>query len=885
MPQRHAIAVLCALVVGALAAPTAAGARTITVDSGRDVLADDGTCTLREAVIAANEDTASGATPGECPSGSGADEIDVDVPLVTLTIPGRDETASRTGDLDAASDLTLAGAGQDRTTIDAAGIDRVLEVLSGAPVTVRDLTITGGVTADGADRPPATDGGRGLSGGSGGIGDGQDVSSPSAATGDAKAATGGDGGPGGSGAGIFSAGPLTVIDSVFEGNVTGPGGAGGDATGGTGGAGATGGDATSGRGGGGGTGAGLFALGTVTITHSSFMDNTTGTGGFGGQAIAGDGGDGDGGRGGRGGAALSENGGPGGGGGGLALSGQATMTDVSVTANRTGRGGPSDTARGGSGGAPDTGGGGAGGQANAGTGGPGGDGGGVRLLNISSLTLTGGLIATGSGADAGDAFGGVGANGIAGSGGPGGSAGGGAGGRGGFGAGIAAVDGLAADSDTVARNATGAGGSGGSGFGLPGGKGQGGFPGGDGGDGQGGDGGPGGPGAGVVAGGELTHVTVAGNTASPAGGPPGEGVGGIGGAGSGGTPPGDSGTATPGDAGSPGSPGGLDGGRSLSSLRLRNAIVSANTPSACAQVTGLGGDIAFPDATCPGALVADPLLTTLASHGGVTPTFALQAGSPAIDAVPATGAGCDATDQRGVTRPQGPACDAGAYEVAPPGVRTDPATVAGTAVRLRATVNPNAQDTTVRFEFGLTTAYGSRTARIDPGDGTAGTAVTALLTGLPDGTTFHYRVLATNGDGSSTGADRTFRTPSSPTGGPPPTGGGGSTRPKLSHLRLRPARFRPVTRRHHRHRGTRISYRDSVAGRTTFAVQRRRAHARHGKRFVRLRGRFHHSHRAGAVHLHWSGRLRGRALKPGVYRLLARPAHGTAVAKRFRIRR
>jgi len=56
----------------------------------------------------------------------------------------------------------------------------------------------------------------------------------------------------------------------------------------------------------------------------------------------------------------------------------------------------------------------------------------------------------------------------------------------------------------------------------------------------------------------------------------------------------------------------------------------------------------------------DPLLAGLADNGGPTFTRALQAGSPAIDAGDA--ATCQATDQRGVTRPQGPGCDIGAYE-------------------------------------------------------------------------------------------------------------------------------------------------------------------------------------------------------------------------------
>jgi hypothetical protein len=48
----------------------------------------------------------------------------------------------------------------------------------------------------------------------------------------------------------------------------------------------------------------------------------------------------------------------------------------------------------------------------------------------------------------------------------------------------------------------------------------------------------------------------------------------------------------------------------------------------------------------------------LADNGGPTLTFMPQAGSPAINA----GAGCPARDQRGASRPFGPACDIGAVE-------------------------------------------------------------------------------------------------------------------------------------------------------------------------------------------------------------------------------
>jgi hypothetical protein len=54
----------------------------------------------------------------------------------------------------------------------------------------------------------------------------------------------------------------------------------------------------------------------------------------------------------------------------------------------------------------------------------------------------------------------------------------------------------------------------------------------------------------------------------------------------------------------------------------------------------------------------DPRLADPGDNGGETPTQALLADSPAIDA----GGSCPSLDQRGVTRAQGAACDIGAFE-------------------------------------------------------------------------------------------------------------------------------------------------------------------------------------------------------------------------------
>lgn len=55
----------------------------------------------------------------------------------------------------------------------------------------------------------------------------------------------------------------------------------------------------------------------------------------------------------------------------------------------------------------------------------------------------------------------------------------------------------------------------------------------------------------------------------------------------------------------------------------------------------------------------DPLLASLTNNGGPTLTMALYLGSPALDRIPS---GFPPTDQRGVSRPQGPAAEVGAYE-------------------------------------------------------------------------------------------------------------------------------------------------------------------------------------------------------------------------------
>ena len=77
---------LLVVCVGLLVCAPGASAATITVNTTVDpnpALDNDGVCTLREAIAASNTDTASGATAGECASGSGVDTIDFDDAIFT----------------------------------------------------------------------------------------------------------------------------------------------------------------------------------------------------------------------------------------------------------------------------------------------------------------------------------------------------------------------------------------------------------------------------------------------------------------------------------------------------------------------------------------------------------------------------------------------------------------------------------------------------------------------------------------------------------------------------------------------------------------------------------------------------------------------------------
>lgn len=257
--------------------PVAAADVTLVVDTTTDSIASAyrqcttaaNDCSLRGAIYVANTDLFNDYV------------IELQDETYTLTIAGVDEDGSMKGDLDLYGNITLVGKGKNKTIISGNSIDRVLDVKSGAVVTLEDLAIVNGMTAI------VTGNGGGLyNAGTMTIDsvmfsmnhsyDGADGAD--AAGGDYIYMTGENGQSGGDGGAIYNANLMTIRDSYFESNSTGSGGEGGDGSyynrsSGDG-----------GNGGNGGNGGAIYNAGSLTISTSTFMNNSTGDGGKGGLA-------------------------------------------------------------------------------------------------------------------------------------------------------------------------------------------------------------------------------------------------------------------------------------------------------------------------------------------------------------------------------------------------------------------------------------------------------------------------------------------------------------------------------------------------------------------------------------------------------------------------
>jgi hypothetical protein len=86
------------------------------------------------------------------------------------------------------------------------------------------------------------------------------------------------------------------------------------------------------------------------------------------------------------------------------------------------------------------------------------------------------------------------------------------------------------------------------------------------------------------------------------------------------------------------------------------------------------------------------------------------------------------------------------------------ANLTATTADLMARINPAGLDTTYHFEWGTTTSYGASIPAPDAGigSGTAPVTVSQHIVGLSAGTTYHFRIIATDANGVTTGPNHTF---------------------------------------------------------------------------------------------------------------------------------
>jgi hypothetical protein len=104
-----------------------------------------------------------------------------------------------------------------------------------------------------------------------------------------------------------------------------------------------------------------------------------------------------------------------------------------------------------------------------------------------------------------------------------------------------------------------------------------------------------------------------------------------------------------------------------------------------------------------------------------------------------------------------------AATVAAPTAITGPVSAVGpTSATASGTVNPNGRSTSWYFEYGTTASYGRKTAAKSAGSGSGNVQVSGALTGLSPARTYHYRLVATSGDGTTRGRDGVFSTPTAP---------------------------------------------------------------------------------------------------------------------------
>jgi uncharacterized repeat protein (TIGR01451 family) len=276
-------------------------------------------------------------------------------------------------------------------------------------------------------------------------------------------------------------------------------------------------------------------------------------------------------------------------------------------------------------------------------------------------------------------------------------------------------------------------------------------------------------------------------------------------------------------------------------------------------------------------------LAPLAPNGGLAPTVALLAGSPAIDHIPK--ADCTTqntslpitTDERGVARGSDGFCDIGAFESAPAHLAvTETASPAaihiGARANLKLAVSNSGPAPAIASALKVTVPTGLRVVSVTASAGKCSTAhsVVTCMIGLllsngnvqlttsvrGTGAGIHFVTATASASGSDPAPPATARTPVA------------VIAPKLVGLLVSPDSFA---------QSTVVRFKLNYAAVVRFTVKR-------GRTTV---GSFTRAGHAAANRFTWRGRVAGHELAPGTYQLSATPTvggqPGTGTATGFRI--
>jgi chitodextrinase len=207
----------------------------------------------------------------------------------------------------------------------------------------------------------------------------------------------------------------------------------------------------------------------------------------------------------------------------------------------------------------------------------------------------------------------------------------------------------------------------------------------------------------------------------------------------------------------------------------KTIVVGAEAPTAAFSVTSPSPTVGQPvDLDASGSSAKTGSITGYewefgdgSSGSGITPTHTYAAiGTHEVVLSVTDGSGLTARVAHNIV--VGPASP----PASPTAVTEPSSNIERTSATLHGTVNPNSSNVTdCHFEYGPTAAYGSDVSCASlPGAGSGAVGVSATVSGLSPGTTYHFRVLAANAGGTSHGLDQGFTTAAETPVSPPVTG-------------------------------------------------------------------------------------------------------------------